>query len=144
MATNQQKKQQIVTTFTLGLTGPAAGGDPLQRGLHKWLKDPEPQGWKYQIRDVILNYKIGYEKNLLLSKFFLVNGNAQVRVGTLNNKLSSGLSAMIGKMHNPFSTEPITKKQRWQCYLYANYFGSFVAYDATMQGGFLLATILAH
>jgi lipid A 3-O-deacylase len=130
---DQNRKRQLTTSFTIGLTGPIAGGQPLQTAVHKWMDDPLPQGWKYQLRtDLILNYKIGLEKNLLSTDFFLFNGNAEVRAGTLHNKLSGGFNFMLGKLNNPFLVQP---NSNWQVYAYGSSLASVIAFDATLQGG---------
>ena len=133
LSIDDRKKQQVTTSFTIGLTGPVAGGQPLQSAIHKWMSDPIPQGWKYQIKtDLILNYKIGYEKNLLSTNFFVINSNAEVRAGTLHNKLSGGFNFMMGKLNNPFLFE---RNSKWQVYIYGSSVASFIAFDATLQGG---------
>jgi hypothetical protein len=121
----------------LGLIGPASLWKPLQTRLHKNLiPAPEPEGWNNQIRnDVILSYKLGFEKNLVATKSFLLNGIAEATAGTLNDKLSGGLSIMVGKLNNPFQASQIVSAKKRELYFFAQSFVSAVGYDATLQGG---------
>ena len=40
-----------VMEFSLGVVGPAALGEEMQRGIHKVIDSPEPQGWQNQLHD---------------------------------------------------------------------------------------------
>jgi lipid A 3-O-deacylase len=136
IATDQRKRRQISTSLVLGLIGPAAQWEPIQTFLHKHvIAAPQPKGWDHQISsDLILNYKVNLEKNFVREDFFMLNGNAEAVAGTMNDKLSGGLSLLIGKMNDPYNYTEVSN-QKWQFYFFSHSFVSAVGYDATLQGG---------
>lgn len=137
MATDEKRKRKISTSLILGLIGPPALWGPFQYRLHKSLfPAPQPKGWDFQIQtDLILSYKINFEKNLIGTSFFLLNGSAEAVAGTKNDKLSGGLDLMVGKMNNPFAILKTGTKTNWQLYFFARCFMNLIGYDATLQGG---------
>lgn len=139
IATNEKKRQQISTSLVLGLIGPDTYWKPVQTFLHKHLVPaPQPKGWNYQIQnDLILSYKVNVEKNLIKSNSFLLNGNVEGVAGTMNDKLSTGLSIMIGKMNDPFQSYETHEKKKWELYFFGHSFVNAIAYDATLEGGML-------
>jgi hypothetical protein len=52
--------------LSVGVIGPAAGGEEIQTAIHRNTKNDLPHGWRYQIQnDFILNYTLTYEHCLL-------------------------------------------------------------------------------
>jgi lipid A 3-O-deacylase len=130
------KKQQISTALSIGIMGPNALGYQIQDNIHRWLKNPLPHGWQYQTKnDIILNYQLTYEKQLLGGgNHFLLNGTAEARAGTLNDKLSGGFNFMAGRFNKRFM--PVSyKKRKAEYYFYGQSRMNFIGYDASMQGG---------
>ena len=127
--------QNISTSFSVGVMGPAALGKEIHVGIHRLLKNEPPLGWQHQIQnDFILNYQILYEKQVLsLGNYFLLNALAEARVGTHNNKLSGGINFMAGRFTKKFL--PVTNKKKVEFYLYAQSKLSLIGYDASLQGG---------
>ena len=129
-------RQQISTAFSIGVMGPAGLGNEIQTNIHRWLKNPLPHGWEYQIQnDIIINYQLNYEKQLLAAgNYFLLNGTAEARAGTLNNKLSGGFNFMAGRFNKRYM--PVTYSDRKaEYYFYSQSRINFIGYDASMQGG---------
>lgn len=137
IATDEKRKLQIFNSLVLGLIGPASFWEPVQTVLHKNLVPaPQPKGWKNQIaNDIILNYKTNIEKNLVQSNSFLLNGNVEAIAGTMNDKLSTGLSLMIGRLNDPFQSYENVERKNWELYFFGQSLVSAVGYDATLQGG---------
>lgn len=127
--------QNISTSFSVGVMGTVALGKEIHVGIHRLLKNEPPLGWQHQIQnDVIINYQIQYEKQVLsLGNYFLLNAVAEARAGTLNNKLSGGINFMAGKFTKRFL--PVTNKKRVELYLYGQSKLSIIGYDASLQGG---------
>jgi hypothetical protein len=138
IATDEKKRRRISTSLVLGIIGPATQWESLQTFLHKRLiAAPQPMGWDHQIKnDIILNYKVNFEKNLIGSRSFMLNGNAETVAGTMNDKLSAGLSVMIGELNDPYKFSPVSAKT-WEFYVFGHSFVSAIGYDATLQGGML-------
>ena len=49
----------IQSTLRLGILGPAAGGELLQKKIHEWLVSPDPGGWKYQVQNSLTAQRDG-------------------------------------------------------------------------------------
>jgi hypothetical protein len=137
IATDENKKHQINTSLALGLIGPASFWGPVQTFLHKRLiPAPQPKGWDSQIKnDLILSYKVNVEKNFIQSNSFLLNGNIEAIAGTMNDRVSIGLSIMTGKLNNPFEADVTIERKRWELYFFGQSLINTVGYDASLQGG---------
>lgn len=137
VATDEKKRRRISTSLVLGVVGPVTQWEPVQTFLHKHvIAAPQPQGWDHQIaNDLILNYKVNLEKNLIREDFFMLNGNVEAVAGTMNDKLSTGVSLMIGSMNDPYKSSSSVSDGKWQVYVFGHSFVSAVGYDATLQGG---------
>lgn len=129
-------RQQVSTALSIGILGPAALGNEIQTGIHRWLKNPLPHGWQFQIKnDIILNYQLNYEKQLLADAGnFLLNAATETRLGTLNDKLAGGINFMAGRFNKRF--KPVNYADRkTEYYFFAQTRLNFVGYDASLQGG---------
>ncbi len=136
------KRYRITSSLSLGIIGKVAGAHQIQKTIHKWINDTDPQGWQYQIKnDLILNYEVGIEKSIFYSRYFLLNGLASGRVGTLNTKFSLGSTIVLGKLNSAitsaFSDITSIQKQKFTLHLYAQPIINTVVYDATLQGGMI-------
>ena len=142
-SSHSAQRYRLTSSLSLGMIGPVAGAEQIQRMIHRWTNGIDPQGWQYQIKnDLILNYEAGLEKNVFRSRYFLLNGVATGRVGTLSTRLSAGATLMLGKLPSAvvaaFGERNIAgRKQRWAVHLYAQPVVHWVGYDATLQGGLL-------
>jgi lipid A 3-O-deacylase len=138
-AVDTVKQQTIASTFIIGFMGQADGGGFLQKEEHILTGNDLPQGWQYQVKnDVILDYQVNYEKKLYAyQNLFLLNSTSVLRVGTHNDKVSSGFNFMIGNFNDRYRSVATTKTdhKRIQYYLYAQALGSVIGYDASLEGG---------
>jgi lipid A 3-O-deacylase len=137
--------QLITTSFSFGVTGPAALGKEIQTGIHRWLKNPLPHGWQYQVHnDIIINYQLNYEKQCLhVANNFLVNVTGEARLGTLNTKLSSGFNFMAGRFNHRFLSFT-HKRRKAEYYFFGQGRLHFIGYDASLQGGLFNRTSPYH
>ena len=135
IATDTINKSRIISSLNLGIIGPGAFGGDMQTAIHEATGNTIPLGWYNQIKnDVVVNYEISYEKQLLrLNNFFAVQSNTTVRIGTLFTNASVGLNATFGIINSPFTT--LKNKSKFQLYLYTQPLVNFIGYDATLQGG---------
>lgn len=129
------KRFRVKSSFLLGIIGPAAQGEAMQRFAHEVTNNALPEGWSNQIQnDVVLNYNIGVEK-----LFFAHQDNVQLygtatgRLGTLYTDVSMGAIAAIGLLNNAFSET--TNAGAFSFYGYARPRISLIGYNATLQGG---------
>ncbi len=131
------KKFRISSTINIGIIGNLAGGEWMQKTIHRNLNNIEPLGWEHQIKnDVVINYNFTYEKLLTSYKNNLsVSSISTIAAGTLFNNAGSGFCLMAGYFTNPFLTENTFAKNS-QLKFYNKSLINFIGYDATLQGGF--------
>ncbi len=132
---NPDKNSRFSVSVSLGIIGPDALGEEGQVAIHKATGTWLPKGWKNQIsNDLVLNYDIAYEKELLASSnLYRINTIANLKLGTLFTNVSTGVNAVFGIINSPFSKNATPKKI--QCYIFAEPLVKAVAYDATLEGG---------
>ncbi|WP_373514417.1 lipid A deacylase LpxR family protein [Persicitalea sp.] len=131
------RRQRLSSVLSLGMVGQAAFAGQMQTAIHRWSGDAEPHGWQYQIRnDVVVNYELNHERQLIAVPDFLsLNSNAQIRLGTLSDKVQAGLMLSLGYFDSAFSSSLKPRKKNLQIYVYSQPLGSLVGYDATLQSG---------
>lgn len=130
------RRVRVSSELSTGMVGPVALGGQIQAALHGLLNGDEPHGWQYQIaNDVIVNYRLQYEKQLFAYRHALsVSATAQAQVGTFIDRLQTGVVVMAGRFDSPFHT-PTQRRLPLRLYVYAQPLVSVVGYDATLQGG---------
>lgn len=135
IATDTIQKTRVVSSLNLGIIGPGAFGGDMQTAIHEATGNTIPKGWHNQIKnDVVLNYELTYEKQLLrFHDFFTFQTTATARLGTLFTNASFGFNATLGIVNSPFTS--VENKKGFQLYLYTQPLLNLIAYDATLQGG---------
>lgn len=135
ITTDTLAKSRLTSALNLGLIGPGAFGKEMQVGIHKMTGNTIPQGWRNQVQnDVVLNYEIAYEKQLIIAGDYLsLQSNSTARVGTLFTNASFGFNTNIGLINSAFSAN--NRKSKFQFYGYSQFQGNIIGYDATLQGG---------
>ena len=129
------RKFRLVSSFTLGVIGPAAGGKEIQTGIHKAINGIRPLGWGNQIsNDLLVNYRVDAQKSLFtITSRFLIAANASVVVGSPYTGVNAGFAIMAGHFNSPFFKQAVIGKVR--IYVYFQPVVSYLLYDATLQGG---------
>lgn len=136
IATDTLRHSRLVSSLNLGLIGPGAFGKEMQVAIHEATDNPIPMGWQNQIRnDVVVNYEISYEKQLLDWQYFRLQTNSAARLGTLFTNASVGLNGVLGLVNSPYVSHK--NKKRFYLYAYSQPLVTVVGYDATLQGGLL-------
>ncbi len=138
---NQQKKIAVHTQLDLGVIGPCASCEQMQKGIHKALDNIQPLGWENQLQtDYIINYRAVFEKGIFNKKNREVILMLPVKIGSLYTDAGLGLTARMGFFSPYFSNLGMDKyrvyrKRNFQFYGIARANAKFVAYNASMQGG---------
>jgi hypothetical protein len=136
---DSEREQRLLTQLDIGLIGPWAKCEETQKGIHKALGNIQPLGWENQLsNDLLLNYKLEFEKALLTSKYAGLMALAESRMGTIYDDIGTGLHLRIGKMNSYFKNLGITKNStvnKFQWYFNARAKAKFVCYNGTLQGG---------
>ena len=129
---------RLSSTLNTGIIGKSAGGEWMQKTIHRNLNNIEPLGWNHQIHnDIVLNYDVAYEHLCLSYKnLFSLNSLSKISVGTLHDKASIGMNLMFGHFNNPFKKINATSSDKnFQIKFYHQPSINFIGYDATLQGG---------
>ena len=137
IAIDVSAKSIFSSGLSVGIIGPGAFGEEMQRGIHEATGNKIPLGWKNQIKnDVVINYEAGYEKQLLrYQDLFSLQASTHAKVGTLFTNGSLGLNSTVGIINNLFSS--LSERSGFKLYAYAAPMVSVVGYDATLQGGLI-------
>lgn len=119
----------FITTIRLGIMGPAAGGEALQRLIHDWINSPDPQGWDYQLKNgVIINFDFLVSYPIIHNKTLNLSILASARLGTLFDELGAGMNFSFGN-----TRKSDIKKLKY--YLTLDATTKLVGYNALLQGG---------
>ncbi len=137
ISSNLDHKIRMHSSVNIGIIGPGAFGEEMQVEIHRATGNKTPRGWKQQIKnDVVLNYSIGIEKQVLgIKDLVSVKAQSNLNIGTLFTNASVGANVMIGKFQNSFSST--NQNRKFQIYTYFQSVFTGVAYDATLQGGLI-------
>jgi hypothetical protein len=136
IAVDSVNGNRLSSSFSVGVVGTAASGKWMQETIHKALKNNiAPLGWDNQIHnDVVLNYEVEDERQLLSTKALLLSSYGNVRAGTLSDKAGVGFTLMLGRFSSPFQSSASVQR-RFRLYFYEQPVVSVIGYDATLQGG---------
>ena len=133
VSNNEEKKQKLTSEIDLGIIGPCAVCEQEQKAIHKALVNIQPLGWEFQIRqDILINYRMRYEKNIFVRNVIDLNALSEINVGTIYDNAAIGANLRVGKKQAYFEN---ARSKKFYLYAYAQGWLKGVAYNATMQGG---------
>jgi lipid A 3-O-deacylase len=130
----------------LGLIGPAAGGEPVQKLIHNTFGFYTLNGWQYQIRnDVELNLSAEYNKLLARASWIDLSLASYANLGTGFTGAGAGPLIRLGNFNQLFNsvstqstvsaTEQTGLLHKHEIFFYYKPQANAVIYDATIQGG---------
>jgi hypothetical protein len=139
------KKFRQTSEIDLGVIGPSAYGDFVQKSFHNSVPtNNEPLGWEYQVQnDLVLNYNLTYEKGLVSNRRMELNLNGVGALGTLYTHMGGGFQFRAGLMNPYFGTygfssmkvNKVKDYSKFQAFVFFTSLGKLVGYDATLEGG---------
>jgi hypothetical protein len=119
--------EEFDAQLDVGVMGPAAGGEQMQKGIHHALDNALPRGWKYQLaNDIVINYDLRYEENFINTKWIHCYSLLDIRAGTLYDDAGIGFGFWSGRAR---------QDKKFHLRWYALNSVHAVAYNATLQGG---------
>jgi hypothetical protein len=136
MVNRPSNKLRYTSGLWVGVIGPAALGFNAQDFIHRITPSRPPQGWNNQVsNDLLLNYSLAVERELLSDEVsqFVLSGRA--RLGTVYTDAAIGMWSRFEhrpKFFTHIGPDPGRK---------VNFFATlgwelrFVGYDASLQGG---------
>lgn len=136
-AIHPSKKIRISSILSAGVLGYIAGGEWMQKTIHRNLDNVAPRGWQYQIaNDVAINYHLQIENNIIsIGNYLSLNTTASVDAGTLLSQVSAGANLSVGVFNSQY--QETDGNYNVSVRLYSHPQISAVGYDATLQGGVL-------
>lgn len=140
---NPVKKFNLQTEIVLGVMGKASLAEQLQKGIHKLIASPEPEGWQHQYpTDLLLNINMTVEKQFWQFRNFIdIVGGAQGMVGTMIDGGSVYAQVRLGKMLPYFKgllqqyVQPFRNRNKLQLYVIARPSLDWIGYNAILEGG---------
>lgn len=114
----------------VGCIGPCAAGEHVQKGLHRLINQPLPQGWSRQIRNEwgVIAQAQWAGKRWAMSQRADVQAQAQLRLGNINTDANLGGLMRLGSLNQ------LPNHEASFAYLQAHV--RAVGYNAAMQGGY--------
>ena len=120
---------EFYTRIRVGIMGPAAGGEYLQRLIHDWINSPDAKGWDYQIRNgIILNYDFMVSYPIYHGKSMNFSALGSVRAGTLFDDISAGFNFSFGNYRD-------SDRKKFKYSISLDALSKLVGYNALLQGG---------
>ena len=127
------KTMKLISSFQIGIIGPAAMGREIQTGIHRVTNNSLPLGWQHQIKnDLLLNYNLRVDKQLFHYKTNIaLNGIGSTDIGSYQTNFSLGIDLSLGKKNNTF----LNNDSKFQAYIYGQSQIKLIGYDASLMGG---------
>jgi lipid A 3-O-deacylase len=121
------KRLRLATRLDAGIIGPASLGESTQNLFHKIINNQQAVGWYTQMRnDVVLNYSLSAEKEILRAKLFRIEAKGAAHAGTLLVQAVGGINLLLGNYQQD-------KNFRWELFFKPEV--RAVAFNALLQGG---------
>lgn len=142
VASNQEKGLLLKSGLDLGVLGPYSGAGEVQYYFHYIINDFLPQGWDNQLCTwPIINYNFEASKEVFTSNLAELIAFGAIRAGSLHDDIGLGFNLRLGKMQpyilslGNLSAEGYSHKLQYYFELEPSL--NFVAYNATLQGGWM-------
>lgn len=140
-----KNESNIKLTGRLGVVGPAAGGYPIQKFIHKTFGFYELNTWQYQIRnDVEINLSAEANKLLARASWIDVTLSGYANLGNGFTGAGAGPMLRLGNFNQLFQSVSTQSTASYygdtrllykhELFFYYKPMANVVAYDATIQG----------
>ncbi len=127
---------RLTSSIDIGLMGPGALGEQMQKTIHKYTNNAEPLGWENQVANsFIANYNLWGQLPIVDTHFFTLIAEAGGKAGILYTNAGGGLMIRLGKM--PLFGRYIKQSRwdhKWDLFATLNGTATYVQYNAVLQG----------
>lgn len=156
------KGRKLVSKLSLGVQGPAAQAKETQSWVHGFTNNYIPAGWDNQIGNgLLLDYELIYQ-HLVSPQFTYWESSLQAKghIGTVRNYFEASTVNRIGWFNSSFANfgglrrkdqddmeisvkrdgkrgRNVYVNRKWQAYLIADAYITFVLYDGTVSGSLI-------
>lgn len=141
-------ESSIKVTAQIGTIGPASMAEKVQKAFHHAFNLKDPEGWQYQLNsEPGLNVEAQYTRLLYRNEYewLDVAATPALRLGNTFSSATAAVQLRIGgldKFYQSASTNSRVslggERQRNELYFFAIPQLSYVAYNATIQGGMFI------
>jgi lipid A 3-O-deacylase len=138
VSNNVATSTRFRSEYTLGVIGKAAMQQQMQAQVHNIINRPMPMGWEHQIAsDIAVNVNFSAEKRLMQPAEYLdLVLFVEANVGTVMNYGGGGGMMRLGWFNDYFDDPmPVSKRQKWQAFVFIRPQVRIVADNALLQGG---------
>ena len=143
-----ENETALKITAQVGTIGPASLAERVMKGFHHAFNLKDPEGWQYQLNNEVGVNIEGHYTRLLYrneSSLFDVAAVPSLRIGNTFSNVTVGAQLRIGSIEK-FSQSASNnsrvslggEKQKTEFYFFAIPQLSYIAYDATIQGGMFI------
>ncbi|MFD0748640.1 lipid A deacylase LpxR family protein [Mucilaginibacter calamicampi] len=141
-------ESSLKITAQVGTIGPASLAERVQKAFHHAFDLKDPEGWQYQLNNEAgLNVEGQYTRLLYRSSnnWFDVAAIPSVRLGNTFSNATAAIQLRVGALDKLYQSASTNSKvslggdhQKTEFYLFAIPQLSYVAYNATIQGGMFI------
>lgn len=138
----------LKVTAQVGTIGPASMAEKVQKAFHHAFDLKDPEGWEYQLNNELgLNIEAQYTRLLYRNgnEWLDVAATPSLRLGNTFSNVTAAVQLRIGafdKLYQSASTNSRvsmgSERQKRELYFFAIPQLSYVAYNATIQGGMFI------
>lgn len=135
-------------TAQVGTIGPASKAEAIQKAFHDAFHLKHPEGWEYQLKNEAgLNIEANYTRLLYRNsqQWLDVAAVPSLRIGNTFSNATAAAQLRIGKLEPFYQSAANNSRvslggsvQQSELYFFATPQLSYVAYNATIQGGLFL------
>ena len=135
-------------TAQVGTIGPASLAEKVQKSFHDAFNLKHPLGWEYQLNNAVgLNLEAHYTRLLYRNgkEWFDIAATPSLRLGNIFSNATAAVQLRIGSLDKLYQSASTNSRvslskdlQKTEFYLFAIPQLSYVAYDATIQGGMFI------
>ncbi|GGH03251.1 lipid A deacylase LpxR family protein [Mucilaginibacter phyllosphaerae] len=140
-----KNESNLKLSAKVGVIGPAAGAEGIQKFIHKTFGFYPPQGWQYQVRnEVQFNLSADYNKLLARTKGIDVSASGYANLGNGFTGAGVGPLFRLGSFNQLFhsvstqstvsGSDVAAPLHKHELFFYYKPQANYIAYDATIQG----------
>jgi lipid A 3-O-deacylase len=143
-----ENESALKITAQVGTIGPASMAEKVQKTFHKAFDLKDPEGWEYQLNNEVgLNLEAQYTRLLYRNNndWLDVAATPSLRIGNTFSNATAAVQLRIGSLDKFYQSASTNSRvslggdhQKHELYFFAIPQLSYVAYNATIQGGMFI------
>jgi len=140
-----QNESSLKITAQIGTIGKASQAEKVQKAFHHAFDLKDPEGWEYQLNNEVgLNLEAQYTRLLYRNsnEWLDLAATPSIRLGNTFSNATAAVQLRVGSLDKLFQSASTNsrvslggERQKREFYIFAVPQISYVAYNATIQGG---------